>query len=633
MVKCLGSSKFVKAQTPHELHGERQTSIGVSDTPVGTQGESGEGDASTPMQVSSDRTILDFAEMGESVPPQPGTPDQEGERFIGPLLPPHLQRPVASPLSASFSQAKSPKIARVQPQIKPAKPIARVQPVVLEIPVERAAKTSKSGGSHNAKSGESLASPEDTRRNDHSVSNAAASRTPQSQNVTSQWKPVDTPVPAEASFHHMTPDSESPVTEAHNANESDLPQQQQQEEVKKRRKHKKKKKKKKKKRSHRHEESGESEREQKHSRAAAAGEKSKKSSHISESSEEEEEEEILRNKNKKRESRKERPRSRRQHSRSRSPHRRERSRSSSAGDKSDERERYYRHEKKSRERHREDRRHDGGHRDSEKGRREERKHDKHHHSSSSSARSAHKPRRHSPSPDRSRNRRKRHRSYTSSESEDDYSRRKSRKQDSHHLQKKHHSAEQNRKHRHDKIRKTKHLSEKTEKTRSSSSSSLSPNEKRSSKVHSHHHKHSRRDEGEGKAKPEMSSSGCDQERDERKRLSSHAKTSRVSSSDEKDSRREKTVAMKNEGTALRDVPVVEWDSSLRDEGGKGQAAAVGGSWDGSRSSQAVVAALTSHTHNQLGDNGMSSRNLNCECMATCTIYVWLCMWYCHSVVL
>ena len=620
MVKCLGSSKVVKTQTSHELCGERQTSIGVSDTPVGTQGESGEGDASTPMQVSSDRTILDFAEMGESVLPQPGTPDQEGERFIGPHLPQHLQRPVASPLSASYSQTKSPKIARVQPQIKPAKPIARVQPVVPESPVEWAAQTSKAGGSHN---GESLASPEDTRRNDHSVSNAAASRTPQSQNVTSQWKPVGTPVPAEVSFHHKTPDSESPVTEPHNANKSELPQQQEQEqqqqqEVKKRRKHKKKKKKKKKK-SHRHEESGESEREEKHSRAAAAaGEKSKKSSHISESSEEEEEEDILRKKNKKRESRKERPRSRRQHSRSRSPHRRERSRSSSAGDKSDECERCYRHEKKSRDRHREDRRHDGGHRDSEKGRREERKHNKHHHSSSSSARSAHKPRHHSPSPDRSRNRRKRHRSYTSSESEDDYSRRKSRKQDSHHLQKKHHSAEQNRKHRHDKIRKTKHLSEKTKKTRSSSSSSPSPNEKRSSKVHSHHHKHSRRDEGEGKAKPERSSSECDQERDERKRLSSHAKTSRASSSDEKDSRLEKTVAMKNEGTALRDVPVVAWDSSLRGEGGKGRAAAVGGSWDGSRSSQAVVAALTSHTHNQLGDNGMSSRNLNCECMATCT---------------
>ena len=605
MVKCLGSSKVVKTQTSHELCGERQTSIGVSDTPVGTQGESGEGDASTPMQVSSDRTILDFAEMGESVLPQPVTPDQEGERFIGPHLPQHLQRPVASPLSASFSQTKSPKIARVQPQIKPAKPIARVQPVVPESPVEWAAKTSKAGGSHN---GESLASPEDMRRNDHSVSNAAASRTPQSQNVTSQWKPVGIPVPAEVSFHHKTPDSESPVTEPHNANKSELPQQQQQQqqqqEVKKRRKHKKKKKKKKKKKSHRHEESGESEREEKHSRAAAAaGEKSKKSSHISESSEEEEEEDILRKKNKKRESRKERPRSRRQHSRSRSPHRRERSRSSSAGDKSDECERCYRHEKKNRERHREDRRHDGGHRDSEKGRREERKHDKHHHSSSSSAR---KPRHHSPSPDRSRNRRKRHRSYTSSESEDDYSRRKSRKQDSHHLQKKHHSAEQNRKHRHDKIRKTKHLSEKTKKTRSSSSSSPSPNEKRSSKVHSHHHKHSRRDEGEGKAKPERSSSGCDQERDERKRLSSHAKTSRASSSDEKDSRLEKTVAMKNEGTALRDVPVVAWDSSLRGDGGKGRAAAVGGSWDGSRSSQAVVAALTSHTHNQLGDNGMSS---------------------------
>ena len=347
--------------------------------------------------------------------------DQTTEMFIGPCLPPHMQSPYRYPALLSTL-----KIARVQPQVKPNKPVALVHPVVPDSPRGKTREKLIFAGLGACRGAQQT----------------AANRTPQMQNFRSQWKPVDTPAPASTSSHQQTPDLESAEknSDAHaRATEAELMP-----ETKKRKKHKKK-------RSHKNEEQderGEGERSRKRHKGDDV--KSTKHTHCVERSEDEQR---PRKRRKTHESRKEKKKSRHHFS-----HRRERERScSSTTDESSDRQ-HHRNEHSRREdkTYREGRKREIGHRDREQSHREERKHEgkQQQRRSSSGCQSGHKAKHHSPSPDRSK--RKRH---WSSDSDDSHIRRKSLKQVSDHAHKKHHSSAHHHKH-HEKIVKSKHLSEK-----------------------------------------------------------------------------------------------------------------------------------------------------------------------------
>ena len=57
---------------------------------------------------------------------------EKPNRIIGPILPPHLQQLTAPSEPTTLPLVKSPKVARVKPQLKAAKPVALVHPVMLE---------------------------------------------------------------------------------------------------------------------------------------------------------------------------------------------------------------------------------------------------------------------------------------------------------------------------------------------------------------------------------------------------------------------------------------------------------------------------------------------------------------------
>ena len=489
---------------------------------------------------------------------------QTSEAFIGPLLPQDTPSSHPAALPTPQVATTSPKIARVQPQVKPSKPVALVHPVVSSTPSVR--KLIRKGG-------------------------LVFNRTPQPQNDKPQWKPVGAPDPVSSTSAPTTPSVDPVEKESETPSrtgEVELTQ-----ETRKRKKHKKKKdhrrgewderedsergrerhkqevEKGKKRHVHSYESSEEEWKARKKLKTQEVEKGKKRRAHSYESSEEEWK---VRKKLKTHESRKEKKKSRRL-----STHRRERSHSSASYESSDSRQ-HYRREHHRDKKYEVGKTRESGHRDREhrEGRRHEAKRQRH--QSSSSSQSLHKSRHHTPTPDRSKRKR-----YWSSDSDDESHRHKS---DRRHSQKKYRSSEHRHKH-HDKIQKSKHLSSVSE---------------LGSKTHSHHrHKH-RHDEG--KWDSDVSRTPVQEAHAHKNGESAHG----VPNNDERESIRTEQKSASVEKTGKRsgsDIPEVEWDSSLKAEGKGGKGSLERGKWDGSLN-HAVVEALTSHAPNQLGTKGIAT---------------------------
>ena len=387
--------------------------------------------------TASDINQEDEVGAGEGTSLQLPTAKGNEDSFIGPCLPGHFNTTSTAtvPTTPPDGVTRSPRIARVHPQVQPGKPVARVQPVVTEGP--KKVVTIVKG----------LAGDPLTNK--------------PSQTVRPTWKPVGTPAappsPTTKSQTTATPDTteDTPIKLATENVPLTTPSPQ---ETKKRKKHKKKKKKK----AHKTDEDREDSREWKY-----AEEKSRKrSTHYVTDRDSDEEDERPRKKRRTPEydSRKDKKRSRHGSNRRRAP---SRSSSDSSSDDNSDWGRYRYDRERDDKRSRGERRHERGDRhDSGKQRH-----------SNGGSQSLHKSRYHSPTPDR--NKRKRHWSTDSSDSHDGrYS--KSVKQEA--TPKKRHSSDFHHHHHHhhhkhhDKIKRSKHL------LKTSISESKSEG-----KMHSRHH--------------------------------------------------------------------------------------------------------------------------------------------------
>ena len=487
--------------------------------------------------------------------------------FIGPQLPSHPTSTTAV-LTLPQGLTRSPKIARVQPQVKPGKPVALVHPVVPDTPKKVSKVTHIKGLAGELNDTKTLQVTKPT------------------------WKPVGAPTPGSTSApipaltstdHQTTPnlemaeektDTQTGPSESVLATPPPL-----QEVVKKRKKHKKR-------RSHNKtdEEWEGSGRDRKHHKSEKSH---KRSTHMY--SEDSGEEDRPRKKRKK-ESRKERKRSRHNLHRKRGY-----SRSSSSSSYTDEesdrgRHRYESSSNRDRGIREGRKRREIGHREREEevSFREERKHEGKQRYSSSSSQSYHKSRYRSPSPERS-GRRKRN--WSSLDSDDDsHSRHKSLEEDLHHVQKKHHhSSEHHHRHKHHDHHKSQHLSKTKSRCGSTSGSESKFSE---GKMYSHSHCRSKYGT-EGKHGRDRGFASILEE-DVPSSYSGSPPSSELNSAGVRSA-----VQKRREGEV---VPEVEWDSSLKGDGKRGHGVPVGDRWDGSRRHN-VVDALTSHAPNQLGTKG------------------------------
>ncbi len=612
---------------------------------------------------SNERTILDVAELRideKMFLSNSQGPGASQGRFIGPVLPPDLQQLPPSLDSAPLTPSKSPKVARVKPQPKQAKPVALVHPVVLEtIPAQQDTKeaglTSRPGESKEKKARESAA---------HSSQPTAAGKTPHTphMNAISPWKVVETgppqvPTEYDSEAHGWVEQAHTPTASAGPSSEHrPLPEVR----LKIKKKHKRK--------IIRSdsEQSDAEDSERQRERSGKSGEGSSKYAHA-ESSEEEERRRKKKHstKHKGQESRKERSKvpssdegehhRYREHgsaefkkikreSRKRSPSPARRHLSCSSADEGSAHVGHEKHHKHShvRERHKKHSHKEGSKHSHERKEGERHwKQERQRHHSGSDSKAVHKSRYLSPSPDRSK--RKRIRSHNSSDSEDDYGRRKSAKWGHRHTPKTRLSSGHSHKHHHShhkpsregggaekhvreghgqkrgtdhgKVGKVRHVPEKALSSR--------PEEGRSEETESHHHrhhhrhhrhdahhnqhhKHSEREEEKEEEEEEVTeetsrSRSVAKEREKHKRPHSHAERSPSLAGEEDRAQHKKPCLERmDEGEGGRSVavsvPEVEWDSSLKE----GKTVAV--CWDGSHS-RAVVEALTSHTHNQLGGKG------------------------------
>ena len=506
VVKSVGSKD--KPQDSTQSAEEVSVSSGADGDKLEGEGEGR--DNIIQQKLGGDGPLEDVGEKGDS-----GQLEPTSDVFIGPRLPQHMQSAGSVALPMSTVLVKSPKIARVQPQVKPAKPVALVHPVVPDSP------------SGSGKRVEMVTIIKGLAGEQYGNKNA------QSQSTRPAWKPVNTPVSSSPPSHQIVGEVER-VEKKNDTEQVRQPAELEStptQEVKKRKKHKKK-------RSHRseeREERGESERERKHRRSGA--EKSKKHSvHCVESSEEDER---PRKKRKTHESRKEKKRSQHQ-----SSHRREHSRSSSSSSSSggEESDRHYHsrhreHRDRENRKHGEGKKHESGYSDRGNSYRDDRKHgDGKPCHSSSSAPSLHKSRHRSPSPGASRRKRR-----WSSESEGSRDRRKSLKQDAHHVPKKRHSSEHH-----------------------------------SSEHHHHHHKHH-----------------------DRNRKSKHSSSSRTKYSRSVERAIVSGIPEVEWDSSLRREERCGEERCGEERRGEGEGR---GRWDGSRGRD-VVETLTSHTPTQLGSKG------------------------------
>ncbi|CAI8050584.1 Ubiquitin carboxyl-terminal hydrolase 36 [Geodia barretti] len=487
-----------------------------------------------------------------------------GEVFIGPLL------PGPTPYSAAnLSTSPSLKIARVQPQVKPAKPVAKVQPVVhdmgpKEVLVHDAASRKEVFKTIKGLAGESL-------------TNRAA------RNPKPGWRPLGTPALAPTS-PHVTPESQQQTPELKNEDERDSdkmpkpPPLSPPPEVKKRKKRKKKK-------NRKTDEERNEQRERKHGKTSVTEvERSRKRSPDYSTNEESDGSEDERPRKKRKtpqhEGHWERERKRSRHDSGRSRRHSRSSSSESSRSRSSSRE-----EESERDsdrgggwhrRGREERKHVSSHREEGRSRHHDTGGKKQH-----AGRSSHKSKHRSPSPESSRRQRKRHWSLGSDDSHSS-TRHKSTRQDAHHATKKkrhssshhHHHHHKHSSHHHERIRSSKHVV----KTRPSGGATGIVGDVKSAESKSHAHtadKH--RAEGghlleEGSTAPtKMADSLCGVEEGGK------------------------------EGRSGGEVPEVVWDFSLKGEGRRGEGIPPGSRWDGSRRDD-VIDTLTSHTSNQLGTN-------------------------------
>ena len=467
-----------------------------------------------------------------------------GEVFIGPLLPEHVPSTQTSP---------SPKIARVHPQVKPAKPVAMVQPVV-----------------HITGRKEVLIS----------IKGLAGESSKGSQNPKPGWKPLGASDLASSSPQMAAESEEQKNNEVRVLEKTPkLPALSPLPEVKKRKKRKKKKR-------HRVEEDREEHRERKHGRSSGAEvERSRKSNYSTEEGSEESEDERPRKKRKmpqhedhwesreRKRSRHESSRSRRHSRSSSSGSSRSSSREEGSGGESD---RGGGRHRRGREERRE-RKH--GHREDARSRHHESGGGKKRHSSGASQSLSHKSKYRSPSPE-TRRQRKRNWSLGSDDSHSSV-RHKPAKQDSHHTaKKKHHSSDYHHHHHHHRHGPHHHEKNRTSKhgvkSKSSASSTSIAGDVKSAESKSHTHK---TDGGHYLEKGSASTK----------------KASESSSGD--------VGGGVEGGEEGRGVPEVEWDFSLKGEGRRGEGnPPAGGRWDGSRRDD-VIDMLTSHTSNQLGTKG------------------------------
>ena len=480
-----------------------------------------------------------------SLPKQRAIASPLDEVFIGPRLP-QTATDTAGLSTPTQAPTSSPKIARVQPQVKPAKPVALVHPVVTDTPPNKVSKVTHIKG---------LAGKQHMNKD--------------SQVVRPAWKPVGEPSPttpstaASSSATTSTPATsdarettavtasmaeQKPDTLAGTSEGAVTPPPK----AKKRKKHKKKK-------SHKQEEEEREENERERRHHHRADEKSRKhSTHydVDEDSDDEGRPRKKRKKTPQHENRKEKKRSRHE-----SHHRREHSSSSDSSlsereDKGSE-QGWHRHgsgRKRERE-ERDGRKHSSSHGDGRKHESSHRRHEGKQHQSCGSSQSVYVSRHESPSPNRSK--RKRH---WSSDSDDSHSRRKSLKHETHHTPKKHHHSSDHHYHKHhDKGRKSKHAK------------SVSGTSGTDSK-HSHHR---------SKHEPE---SDCERDGGHRREGSGSHNTECSEGREGRSGKREE-----------KEVPEVEWDSSLAGRGERGQ-------WDGFRGHD-IVDVLTSHTANELGTKG------------------------------
>ena len=484
-----------------------------------------------------------------------------GEVFIGPLL------PEATPSSAAtLSTSLSPRIARVQPQVKPGKPVAKVQPVVQDVGPKEVL-FHDAGRKEVFEFIEGLAG--------EPLANRA------SRNPKPGWRPLGTPALAPAS-PHATAESQQQTPELQNKDErvSDKtpkpPPLSPPPEVKKRKKHKKKK-------SRRTDEERDEHRERRHGKSSVVEvERSRKRSPDYSTNEESDDSEDERPRKKRKTPQheghweRERKRSRHDSGRSRrySPSSSSEGRSSRSSSGEEESERDSDRGGGWHRRGREERKHVSSHRDEGRSR---------HHDTGGKKR--YKSKHRSPSPESSRRQRKRHWSLGSDDSHGS-TRRKSTKQDAHHAtKKKHHSSSHHRhhhhhkhsSHHHERIRSSKHML----KTRPSGSTTGIVGDVKSAESKSHAHT-------------------ADKHRAEGGHLLEERSTAPTKVADSLCG-----VESGKEGMRGGEVPELVWDFSLKGEGRRGEGIPPGSRWDGSRRDD-VIDTLTSHTSNQLGTKGKSS---------------------------
>ena len=549
---------MVKLRSPTCQRDESKSEAAIADTasPAGKLTEVSSEDVGTAVS----RSPLAQSDAGEGGLPPSGTSNASHGGFIGPLLPTDFsQAQNSSPPAA----AKSPKIARVQPQPKAGKPVALVHPVIPDVQQQDVSKNKM----------KTIGEAKVSQRRDFSKNRQ--NKTPQTP-LKSQWRPVESPAsdqPDPGKMFHPEPRKEKEPS-GHNTLC----------EMKKKGKHGK-----------------------VNKLAGRVGHSEESEDSHSKSSEEESSEEDERPRKKKK---------RRRHDgwkeKHRSKHRIHTQDSDFSGSEEEEWQRHHRHRASNhREPHREgDRYEEERNKVSHK---KERWYGHHHHYlTDGQPVKRSRQQQQSPSPDRSQ--RKHRRSYSESDSGPEEQRRHNKliKQDSHHLSKWHHQHRHHHHHHHHhhyghrphlgKIHKVRHVSGEMGERRPHYKSSEEDWSRRSENHYHHHHQHRHHhhytpSQQERREENEMGGS-LTFSQDRGKGMRFHKDPRRTWGS-------ERNVYLERASERPNSlVPEVQWDSSLLRDKGRSQTLAAGVGWDGSRGRTAVE-QLTSYSHAQLGSRGIA----------------------------